>query len=229
MPNGPRSERGWQGTIDAVIEEGVVLRDGSTARVRPVVAGDRSALEAFLRSLSRDARYTRFNSLAIDLGAAAALWADVGPDTYGLVAVDGPEGRFVAHAEYVRIDPKRAEVSFATADDHRGLGLATLLLADLAEHARARGIQTFEAFVLPENRRMAEVLRESGFTATSAPRDGFQCWELATDLTDVALERYDLREAVALRSSVRRVREGRSAPRSSITSSRRRSTARCIR
>lgn len=191
-------------------EEGVVLRDGSTARVRPIVAGDRSALESFLRSLSRDARFTRFNSLAIDLGAAAARWADVGPDTYGLVAVDGPEGRFVAHAEYVRIDPKRAELSFATADDHRGLGLATLLLADLAEHARARGIETFEAFVLPENRRMAEVLRESGFTATSAPRDGFQCWELATDLTDVALERYDLREAEALRTSLHRLLSPRS-------------------
>ncbi len=191
-------------------EEGVVLRDGSTARVRPIVAGDRPALESFLRSLSRDARYMRFNSLATDLGAAAARWADVGPDTYGLVAVDGPEGRFVAHAEYVRIDPKRAEVSFATADDHRGLGLATLLLADLAEHARARGIETFEAFVLPENRRMAEVLRESGFTATSAPRDGFQCWELATDLTDVVLERYDLREAVALRTSLHRLLSPRS-------------------
>jgi acetyl coenzyme A synthetase (ADP forming)-like protein len=193
-----------------VTEEGVVLRDGSTARVRPIVAGDRPALESFLRSLSRDARYMRFNSLATDLGAAAARWADVGPDTYGLVAVDGPEGRFVAHAEYVRIDPKRAEVSFATADDHRGLGLATLLLADLAEHARARGIETFEAFVLPENRRMAEVLRESGFTATSAPRDGFQCWELATDLTDVVLERYDLREAVALRTSLHRLLSPRS-------------------
>jgi len=193
-----------------VIEEGVVLRDGSTARVRSIVAGDRPRLEAFLRSLSRDARYTRFNSLAIDLGAAAARWADVGADTYGLVALDGPEGRFVAHAEYVRIDPRRAEVSFATADDRRGLGLATLLLAELAEHARARGVQTFEAYVLPENRRMAEVLRESGFTATSTPRDGFQCFELATDLTDLALERYDLREAVALRTSLKRLLTPRS-------------------
>ncbi|HEY6203765.1 MAG TPA: GNAT family N-acetyltransferase [Candidatus Limnocylindria bacterium] len=193
-----------------MIEQGVVLRDGTTVRVRPVLAADRPALESFLRSLSRDARYMRFNSLAIDLGAAAARWAEVGPDTYGLVAVEGPEARLIAHAEYVRIDGRRAEVSFATADDHRGLGLATLLLADLAAHARARGIQTFEAFVLPDNRRMAEVLRESGFTATSAPRDGFQCWQLSTDLTDAALDRYDVREAVALRTSLQRLLSPRS-------------------
>jgi len=194
-----------------VIEEGVVvLKDGSTARVRQVVPTDRPALEALLRSLSRNAVHTRFNSAAIDLGAAATRWADPGPDAYGIVAIDGPEGRIVAHAEYVRIDPQRAEVSFTTADDHRGLGLATLLLADLAQHARARGIKTFEAFVLPDNRRMAEVLRESGFSASSAPRDGFQCWQLATDLTDTALDQYDLREAIALRTSLQRLLSPRS-------------------
>ncbi|MEX2047620.1 MAG: GNAT family N-acetyltransferase [Chloroflexota bacterium] len=194
-----------------MIEESVVvLKDGSTAQVRPVVSGDRAALESFLHSLSRDAVHTRFNSLAISLVAEAARWADVGPDEYGLVAVDGPARRVIAHAEYVRTDPKTAEVSFATADDHRGLGLATLLLADLAAHARARGIQTFEAFVLAENRQMAEVLRESGFAASSAPRDGFQCWQLATDLTDTTLDRYDRREALALHTSMRRLLSPRS-------------------
>jgi len=189
-----------------VIEDGVVvLKDGSSARLRAVVPADRPALEAFLRSLSLNAVYTRFNSLAIDLGAAAARWAEPGVEAYGIVAIDGPECRIVAHAEYVRIDPRSAEVSFTTAEGHRGLGLATLLLADLAMHARARGIQTFEAFVLPDNRRMAEVLRESGFAAASAPREGFQCWRLATDLTSAALDQYDLREAVALRTSMQRL------------------------
>ena len=188
--------------IDASV---IVLKDGSTARVRPVASSDRAELEIFLRSLSRNAVHTRFNSLAIDLDAAAARWAEPGPEAYGIVAIDGPEGRIVAHAEYVRIDPRSAEVSFTTAEGHRGLGLATLLLADLAAHARARGIQTFEAFVLPDNRRMAEVLRESGFAAASAPREGFQCWQLATDLTSAALDQYDLREAVALRTSMQRL------------------------
>ena len=194
-----------------VIEDGVVvLKDGSTARVRAVVPADRPALEAFLHSLSRNAVYTRFNSLAIDLGAAAARWAEPGPEAYGLVVVEGAKARIVAHAEYVRIDEKSAEVSFTTAEGHRGLGLATLLLAELAEHARARGIKTFEAFVLPDNRRMAEVLRESGFTASSAPRDGFLRWQLATDFTVLAQGQYDLREAIALRTSLQRLLSPRS-------------------
>ena len=202
---------GRAGTIDGVIDEGfVVLKDGSTARVRPVVPADRPALEAFLRSLSRNAVYTRFNSLAIDLGAAAARWAEPGPEAYGIVAIDGPPGRIVAHAEYVRVDHNTAEVSFTTAEGHRGLGLATLLLADLAAHARARGITTFEAFVLPDNRRMAEVLRESGFNASSTPRDGFLRWELGTDLTDTAVDHYDLREAISLRTSLQRLLSPRS-------------------
>jgi acetate---CoA ligase (ADP-forming) len=192
--------------MGVVIEDGVVvLKDGSTARVRPTTPEDRAALEAFLRSLSQGAVFTRFNSLAISLAAQATRWADGGADQYGLVAIEGPDERIVAHADYVRTDPTTAELSFVTADDRRGMGLSTLLLADLARHARARGIRTFEAFVLPDNRQMAEVLRESGFTASSAPHDEFQCWRLATDLTDAALERYDRREAVALRTSMQRL------------------------
>ncbi|HKY49881.1 MAG TPA: GNAT family N-acetyltransferase [Candidatus Limnocylindria bacterium] len=189
-----------------MFDEGtVVLKDGSMAQVRPVTSADRAALESFLRSLSKDAVLSRFNSLAISLGSEAERWADVGTHAYGLVALGGTERGIVAHAEYIRTDPKRAEVAFATADLHRGLGLATLLLAELARHARANGIQTFEAFVLPENRQMANVLRESGFSAKSARGDEYERWELATDLTSATQDRYDRREAVALRTSLQRL------------------------
>lgn len=180
----------------------VVLRDGSLARIRAVVPEDRDALDTFVRGLSSDARLSRFNSLAMDLGAASTTWSKVDGNMYGVVAVDGPEQRIVAHAEYVRADPRAAEVAFETAEGRRGLGLATLLLARLAEHARMHGIVVFEAFVLPTNRVMAEVLRDSGFSATAALRDGFQRWELATELSEAAQDRYDRREAVALRTSL---------------------------
>ena len=49
------------------------------------------------------------------------------------------------------------------ADEMQGRGLATVLLAHLAQVASARGITTFTATVLPENRRMISVFRESGF------------------------------------------------------------------
>lgn len=47
--------------------------------------------------------------------------------------------------------------------DYQAHGLATILLGQLAEAAASHGIETFEAFVLPENRRMLEVFRQSGF------------------------------------------------------------------
>lgn len=156
----------------------VVLRDGSLARIRAVGHRDRTLLEAFVRSLSRSARLARFNSVAIDPRSVAIRWSDGGADTYGLVALDVPEVRIVAHAEYVRTGARTAEVAFETANDRRGVGLATLLLGRLAERARARDIAIFEAYVLPSNREMAAVFRDSRFSATTTLRDGFYLWEL---------------------------------------------------
>jgi acetate---CoA ligase (ADP-forming) len=188
----------------------VVLRDGSIAHIRPVVAADREALEAFLRGLDRDARLTRYNSLAISLAAEAARLATVGIDHCGLVAIDAGRQAIAAHAEYIRTGPTTAEVAFATADDRRGVGLATLMLARLAETARACGITTFEAYVVPNNTAMADVLRDSGFIATFATRDDFQCWALDTTATDETIARYDLREATSAQASLRRVLAPRS-------------------
>jgi len=188
----------------------VVLRDGSIARIRPVVAADREALEAFLRGLDRDARLTRYNSLAMSLAAEAARLATVGDDHYGLVAIDARRQAIAAHAEYIRSASTTAEVAFVTADDRRGVGLATLMLARLAEKGRAQGVTMFEAYVLPSNTAMAEVLRDSGFVTTSGPREGFQRWELDTKVTETTVARYDLREATATQASLRRVLAPRS-------------------
>ena len=188
----------------------VVLRDGSIAHIRPVVAADGEALEAFLRGLGRSARLTRYNSLGISLEAEAVRLATVDVNHCGLVAIDPRRRAIVAHAEYIRSGPTTAEVAFATADDRRGIGLATLMLARLAETARGRGIATFEAYVLPGNTAMAEVLRDSGFVATFATRDEFQCWALDTTVTDETIARYDLREATSAQASLRRVLAPRS-------------------
>jgi len=188
----------------------VVLRDGSIAHIRPVVAADRDALETFLRGLDRDARLSRYNSLATNLAAEAARLAAVDNDHYGLVAIDASRQAIAAQAEYIRTGPTTAEVAFATADARRGVGLATLMLARLAEKGRARGVTAFEAYLLPSNRAMAEVLRDSGFVATSAPREGFQCWALDTKVTETTVARYDLREATATQASLRRVLAPRS-------------------
>src|ERR1700760_4886372 len=142
----------------------IALRDGGTARVRPVVPGDAPALKEFLAGLSEQSRWLRYFTMGVNLDAAArAASAGDRPEGYGLVVTTGARERIGGHAVFELERPGRAEVAFAVADEMQGRGLATVLIAHLAQVASARGIDTFTAIVLPENRRMISVFRESGF------------------------------------------------------------------
>lgn len=141
----------------------IVLRDGSTVHVRPARRDDRNALRAFLGGVSQDAIWFRFFSMA-NLDWAADWSADVDyRQRFGLVVETGAPRRIIAHAAYVRCSDDRAEVAFLVADAWQGHGIATILLAHLAEHADGHGISTFIAEVLPSNHKMITVFRESGF------------------------------------------------------------------
>ena len=123
-------------------EADVVLRDGSTAHVRPVRPDDEPRLLAFLQGLSEESRTLRFFSPAVNLATEAHRSAQVDYErTFGLIATVGAEDRIVGHALYAAGRDDRAEVAFAVADDYRGHGLATLLLGHLAEIAAAKGIR----------------------------------------------------------------------------------------
>ena len=151
----------------------VALRDGATVTVRPLVPGDEAGLCALLDDLSVESRWLRFFSAGADLHRAASYMAALEPERgRGLVAVAGDPERIVAHAAYIRETADRAEVAFEVADDWQGRGIATLLLAHLSEQAAADGIETFTAVVLPENRRMITVFRDSGFTVEVRSQPG---------------------------------------------------------
>ena len=165
----------------------IALRDGSTAHVRPVVPADEPALKTFLDGLSDNSRWLRFFSLGVNLDKAArAASAGDRPEGYGLIVTTGAEQRVVANAVFELERPDRAEVAFAVADEMQGRGLATVLLAHLAQVASARGVRTFTATVLPENRRMISVFRESGFPVeVHASPDGIEL-EFPTELGEDA-------------------------------------------
>ena len=106
--------------------------------------------------------------------------------------------------------PDRAEVAFAVADEMQGRGLATVLIAHLAQVASARGITTFTATVLPENRRMISVFRESGFPVeVHASPDGIEL-EFPTELGEDARRKFEDRDRVAAVAAVERVLRPRS-------------------
>jgi GNAT superfamily N-acetyltransferase len=92
-------------------------------------------------------------------------------DREALVALDGDD--IVAVARWDRLaDRALAEVAFVVADAWQGRGIGPLLLARLAELARANGIDRLVALVLPENERMLEMLRHTGLPARRRFADG---------------------------------------------------------
>ena len=157
--------------------EDVLLKDGSTLRLRPPHPGDEAGLIAFFEALSPDSRYLRFHGTRlIDRntveGALETDWHSRGSLLAELAGADG-ELRPVALATYVRLrDPARAEVAFAVADDLHGRGIATRLLERLAVHASAAGVQRFVAEVLPQNTAMLRVFDDAGFATSRVLQDG---------------------------------------------------------
>ncbi|MFW6090036.1 MAG: N-acetyltransferase family protein, partial [Gemmatimonadota bacterium] len=80
----------------------VVLRDGSTVRVRPARDEDEAGLLAFLRELSPDSVARRFaGSLSTERlrERASDMAAADGDGTFALVATSGDD-RIVGHAVY---------------------------------------------------------------------------------------------------------------------------------
>ena len=98
--------------------------------------------------MSDNSRWLRFFSLGVNLDKAAAMAAQGDrPEGYGLIVTTGAEERVVAHAVFELERSDRAEVAFAVADEMQGRGLATVLIAHLAQVASARGVRTFSATV----------------------------------------------------------------------------------
>ncbi len=160
------------------------LRDGSAIEVRPIAASDAAGIRDLLNGLSRKSLQHRFLSAVPDLDAAASAAVAVDTRRRGLVAT-GPAGQIVGHAEYVRADHDRADIGVVVADRLRDRGLASALIARLAEAARAEGIHLFQAEVDPDNRLALDAIRERGGTARLAPEAGLVLVEATTeDLAD---------------------------------------------
>jgi acetate---CoA ligase (ADP-forming) len=196
--------------------EDVVLRDGSTLRLRPPTAEDEGVLISFFEALSPESRYLRFHGATM-IGrptVSVALetdWARRG-SLLGELVDDTATLRPVALATYVRLrDPSRAEVAFAVADELHGRGIGTRLLERLAEHASAVGIEEFVAEVLPGNAAMLRVFDDAGFETTRSLQGGVVEVALRLDAAHPAVvERRDERDHIAVAASLKPFFEPRS-------------------
>jgi GNAT superfamily N-acetyltransferase len=146
------------------------LRDGGAVVVRTVRVDDAERLQAAIRSLSTESRYSRFFSPLREL-PAPLLERATHPDAereLQLVAVSGmgADERIVAGARYAGVDDG-ADCEFAVAviDDWHGRGLARLMLETLMRTARARGFTQMHGYVLATNDAMLGLAAKLGFVA----------------------------------------------------------------
>ena len=139
-------------------EADVVLADGGTVHVRPITPEDGDRLRAMSRRLSPDTVYMRFFSMITLSDYDVERLTDVDHvDRVALVALVDDD--MVGVGRFTRLPSgTEAEVALVVEDAHQGRHLGPLLLERLTEAARERGIERFTASVLPDNRRMIEVL-----------------------------------------------------------------------
>ncbi|WP_105968583.1 bifunctional acetate--CoA ligase family protein/GNAT family N-acetyltransferase [Streptomyces geranii] len=195
-------------------EADVVLRDGGTARVRPITADDADRLVSFYEQVSDESKYYRFFAPYPRLSAKDVhrFTHHDFVDRVGLAATVG--GEFIATVRYDRIDADglpasgpahEAEVAFLVQDAHQGRGVASALLEHIAAVARERDIRRFAAEVLPANNKMIKVFTDAGYTQKRSFEDGVVRLEFDLEPTDRSLAVQRAREQRAEARSVRRL------------------------
>ncbi|MFD8227627.1 GNAT family N-acetyltransferase [Streptomyces massasporeus] len=195
-------------------EADVVLRDGGTARIRPITVDDADRLVSFYEQVSDESKYYRFFAPYPRLSAKDVhrFTHHDFVDRVGLAATVG--GEFIATVRYDRIGADgtpasapadEAEVAFLVQDAHQGRGVASALLEHIGAVARERGIRRFAAEVLPANTKMIKVFTDAGYTQKRSFEDGVVRLEFDLEPTDRSLAVQYAREHRAEARSVQRL------------------------
>lgn len=159
--------------------------DDTEVLIRPIGPDDRGRELAFVKGLSDQSRYFRFHSMLRELTPQMLeRFTHVNyPHDMALVAIieraAGVEQ--IGVARYVRSPgTDTAEIAIVVADAWQGKGIATRLLEDLRDIARAAGINHLVASVLRENGRMLKLVRRLGYRVE--PGDGYRATMLGKEL-----------------------------------------------
>jgi RimJ/RimL family protein N-acetyltransferase len=140
------------------------LRDGRLVVIRPILPVDAPMLGQAIRAADRDTLRRRF--LGGQPSVTPALLAHLTTVDYvrrfALAAADPETGQGVAIARYEPLDEGVAEVAVVVDPAWRRVGLATALVEMLAAAALDRGIHTFSAVYLAENRPVAALRALAG-------------------------------------------------------------------
>lgn len=181
--NSAASER----TYPAHWEADVLLRDGRTAHLRPILPDDIDALVEFYDLVSAQSKYYRFFAPMPTL-STRELNRITHVDHHDRVCfVLLVAEKIIALGQYEGIGDGRAEVAFLVQDAHQGRGIGQLLLEHLAQAGRESGMTRFEAQVLPDNKAMVQVFKEMGYRIASGWEEGALNFHFEIKATDTAI------------------------------------------
>jgi RimJ/RimL family protein N-acetyltransferase len=152
------------------------LKDGREVELRAVCPTDEAELVQAFQRMSDEARYMRFGRVVRELNIdqlrkALARFPDSGFSIVATVPADDGIDIVGGSAYVVGRDPAHAEFSISVVCEFGGTGLATHLLAELIETARARGVEELQGHVLSVNRPMLRLAGRLGFSNQADPED----------------------------------------------------------
>lgn len=149
------------------------MPDGIEVRVRTATPDDVEKIGDMFARLSPRTIYERFHIpyQRVPEWAPAQFTGAGHRDGEFLIAVVAEE--VVGHAMYVRPDGGlEAEIAVVVEDGWQSRGVGKLLLRELAERARRRGVEGFTGVALAENRRVLALIRSLFSDAGYAVEDG---------------------------------------------------------
>lgn len=184
-----------------------ILRDGTTASIRPSRPADRAAMEKFFAGLSRESQRQRFFCAGVPSDQLIEQFCDSSNPAAQLTLVitrgSGAKQYIVGAGSYTGRSGDAAEVAIAVADAFQGKGVGTLLLERLALLAVRHGLVRFWAVTSIDNSRMIEVFRSSGFAMRQEAKEGLVEVDLAAAPTKESVAQNELRDRLATAASLR--------------------------
>ena len=156
----------------------VSLRDGREMTLRAIAETDATKIVQAFERLSAESRYYRFMRYKKKLDDAAVqrgVHPRPGQDFVFVATIQAADGiDIVGAGQYVRAgegNDKTCEFAITVAEDWRGIGLATRMLASLVRRARLDGYETMEGWVITQNTPMLAVARKLRFKIEPVPGD----------------------------------------------------------
>lgn len=141
---------------------------GETFDLRPLNPADERRLQEFFYSHTKETLLLRYNFHPKQLSrekSCSLVSVDQSKDlALCIVRQQGSVLEIQAVGRYYLVESNNScEVAFVTRERHHGKGMATILLQEMINIARVRGIATMVAFVRADNKPMLTVFERAGF------------------------------------------------------------------